>query len=69
MSLAEKRLRCLERRMEFLKNRTDNGRNKNLSYDCEEMHALAWAIEIIQSLSATKRLVDTGFTPAPRPER
>jgi hypothetical protein len=38
--------------MEFLAVRTENGKNKNLSYDCEELLALKWAIFM---LSAVKK--------------
>lgn len=48
MTFDEKRLSCLERRMRFLKIRTDNGTNRNLSYDCQEMSALNWAIRVIR---------------------
>jgi cytochrome c len=44
MTQEEKRVSCLERRMKFLEHRTTNGKNKQLSYDCEELLALRWAI-------------------------
>lgn len=44
MTQDEKRVCCLERRMKFLALRTTNGKNKQLSYDCEELLALRWAV-------------------------
>jgi hypothetical protein len=50
----EKRIRCLERRMKFLLNRTDNGKNRALSYDCEEVSALKWAIGVLGGMFGVK---------------
>ncbi len=66
MNLAEKRLRFLERRMKFLETRTDHGRNKTLSYDCEEMNAIKWVLTIVRELLNTKRIAETGGMPPGR---
>ena len=44
MTQEEKRVQCLERRMQFLEVRTRKGTDKRLSYDCEELLALRWAV-------------------------
>lgn len=38
--------------MKFLLARTDNGRNRELSYDCEEIYALNWAIGVLRAILA-----------------
>lgn len=52
MKSEERRVKCLERRMNFLLQRTDNGTNRTLSYDCEEIYALKWAIGILRAMMA-----------------
>lgn len=56
MTQDEKRIRCLRRRMDFLVVRTDGGKNKSLSYDCEELLALKWAIFRLSPVKKAVRL-------------
>ena len=73
MKPEEKRIKCLKRRLKFLLLRTDNGTNKLLSYDCEEIIALKWVIGIAEAMITTPEVasppdpeaVDPGFYPHP----
>ena len=46
MTKDRERLSSLIRRMNHLALRTEEGRNRELSYDCQEMFALRWAIKV-----------------------